>query len=72
MWRWPKPSEDDMLTHSAKRVEIIIEAPMEGRLTDALQAAGVTGFTGAMRGTVSRRHRRHASLLPGLHTRQRP
>jgi len=34
-----------MQTHSAKRVEIIIEAPMEGRLTDALQAAGVTGFT---------------------------
>ena len=34
-----------MQTHSAKRVEIIIEAPMESRLTDALQAAGVTGFT---------------------------
>lgn len=34
-----------MKTHSAKRVEIIIEAPMETRLTDALQAAGVTGFT---------------------------
>ena len=34
-----------MQTHSAKRVEIIIEAPMQGRLTDALQAAGVTGFT---------------------------
>lgn len=34
-----------MQTHDAKRVEIIIEAPMEGRLTDALQAAGVTGFT---------------------------
>ena len=34
-----------MQTDDAKRVEIIIEAPMEGRLTDALQAAGVTGFT---------------------------
>ncbi|MGQ0565369.1 MAG: P-II family nitrogen regulator [Gemmobacter sp.] len=34
-----------MQTHDAKRVEIIIEAPMEGRLTQALVAAGVTGFT---------------------------
>lgn len=34
-----------MKTHAAKRVEIIIEAPMEGRLTDALVQAGVTGFT---------------------------
>lgn len=34
-----------MLTHLAKRVEIIIEAPMEGRLTEALTKAGVTGFT---------------------------
>lgn len=34
-----------MQTHRAKRVEIIIEAPMEGRLTDALMRAGVTGFT---------------------------
>lgn len=34
-----------MQTHKAKRVEIIIEAPMEGRLTEALTAAGVTGFT---------------------------
>ncbi|MFD1695956.1 P-II family nitrogen regulator [Roseibium aestuarii] len=34
-----------METNKAKRVEIIIEAPMEGRLTDALEAAGVTGFT---------------------------
>jgi nitrogen regulatory protein PII len=32
-------------THQAKRVEIIIEAPMEGRLTAALAEAGVTGFT---------------------------
>lgn len=31
--------------HAAKRVEIIIEAPMEGRLTEALITAGVTGFT---------------------------
>lgn len=34
-----------MQTHQAKRVEIIIEAPMEGRLTEALTKAGVTGFT---------------------------
>ena len=34
-----------MQTHQAKRVEIIIEAPMENRLTDALTRAGVTGFT---------------------------
>jgi nitrogen regulatory protein PII len=34
-----------MQTHQAKRVEIIIEAPMESRLTAALEKAGVTGFT---------------------------
>ncbi|HMO06746.1 MAG TPA: transcriptional regulator [Paracoccaceae bacterium] len=34
-----------MQTYRAKRVEIIIEAPMEGRLTAALVKAGVTGFT---------------------------
>ncbi|HBU14412.1 MAG TPA: transcriptional regulator, partial [Gemmobacter sp.] len=34
-----------MQTHLAKRVEIIIEAPMETRLTAALEKAGVTGFT---------------------------
>ena len=34
-----------METHSAKRVEIIIEAPMERRLTEALIEIGVTGFT---------------------------
>lgn len=34
-----------MQTHKAKRVEIIIEAPLERRLTDAIVAAGVTGFT---------------------------
>jgi len=34
-----------MQTHKAKRVEIIIEAPMESRLTAALERAGVTGFT---------------------------
>lgn len=34
-----------MLTHAAKRVEIIIEAPMEGRLTDALAGAGVSGYS---------------------------
>jgi nitrogen regulatory protein PII len=34
-----------MQTQDAKRVEIIIEAPMERRLTKALIDAGVTGFT---------------------------
>ena len=34
-----------MQMHKAKRVEIIIEAPMEQRLTKALSDAGVTGFT---------------------------
>ena len=34
-----------MQTYAAKRVEILIEAPMEGRLTAALMAAGVKGFT---------------------------
>ncbi len=34
-----------MQTHVAKRVEIIIEAVMERRLTAALTDAGVTGFT---------------------------
>ena len=34
-----------METHDAKRVEIVIEAPLESRLTDALTKSGVTGFT---------------------------
>ena len=34
-----------METHTAKRVEIVIEAPLERRLTDALTKAGVTGYT---------------------------
>lgn len=34
-----------MQTHKAKRVSIIIEAPMERRLTNALTKAGVTGYT---------------------------
>ena len=34
-----------MQTHVAKRVEIIIEAPMERRLKAALEAAGVAGYT---------------------------
>ena len=34
-----------MQMHKAKRVEIIIEAPMENRLTDALVNSGVTGYT---------------------------
>ena len=34
-----------MKMSEAKRVEIIIEAPMENRLTDALEKTGVTGFT---------------------------
>lgn len=34
-----------METHQAKRVEIIIEAPLERRLTNTLVEEGVTGFT---------------------------
>jgi len=34
-----------MEMHTAKRVEIMIEAPLEKRLTAALEKAGVTGFT---------------------------
>jgi nitrogen regulatory protein PII len=34
-----------MQMHKAKRVEIIIEAPMERRLKDALSRAEVTGYT---------------------------
>ncbi len=34
-----------MQTHPAKRVEIIIEAPMERRLKTALEEAGVVGYT---------------------------
>ncbi|MEM1362621.1 MAG: transcriptional regulator [Pseudomonadota bacterium] len=34
-----------MQTHPAKRVEIIIEAPMGGRLRGALEEANVTGYT---------------------------
>ncbi|QGX97156.1 transcriptional regulator [Roseovarius faecimaris] len=34
-----------MQTHDAKRVEITIEAVMQSRLTDALEKAGVTGYT---------------------------
>ena len=34
-----------MQTHPAKRVEITIEAPMQRRLCDALEKAGITGFT---------------------------
>ena len=34
-----------MQTHDAKRVEIVIEAPLQRRLTDALEAAGVTGYS---------------------------
>jgi nitrogen regulatory protein PII len=34
-----------MQMHPAKRVEIMIEAVMERRLTDALARAGVTGWT---------------------------
>lgn len=34
-----------MEMHDAKRVEIMIEAPLTRRLTDALQGAGVTGYT---------------------------
>lgn len=34
-----------MQTHDAKRVEITIEKVMQSRLTEALQSAGVTGYT---------------------------
>jgi nitrogen regulatory protein PII len=34
-----------MKTHQAKRVAIIIEAPMRRRLEEAFSAAGVTGYT---------------------------
>lgn len=34
-----------MQTHSAKRVVITIEAVMQKRLTDALESAGVTGYS---------------------------
>lgn len=34
-----------MQMHTAKRVEIVIEKPLEGRLTSALDEAGVTGYT---------------------------
>jgi len=34
-----------MQTHPAKRIEIIIEAPLLTRLTRALEEAGVTGYT---------------------------
>lgn len=34
-----------MQMHDAKRIEITIEAIMQKRLTQALEAAGVTGYT---------------------------
>lgn len=34
-----------MQMHPAKRVEIVIEKPLEGRLTNALIDAGVTGYS---------------------------
>ncbi|MEX0971599.1 MAG: transcriptional regulator [Paracoccaceae bacterium] len=34
-----------MEKHNAKRVEIVIEKPLEGRLLDALINAGVKGYT---------------------------
>lgn len=34
-----------MQTHRAKRVEITIEMVMQARLTEALEKAGVTGYT---------------------------
>ena len=34
-----------METHPAKRGEIIVEAVMERRLSDAIERAGVTGWT---------------------------
>lgn len=34
-----------MHTTHAKRIEIVIEAPLLGRLTEAMESAGVTGYT---------------------------
>jgi nitrogen regulatory protein PII len=34
-----------MQTHKAKRIEIVIEAPLERRLKDALKTADITGYT---------------------------
>lgn len=34
-----------MQTHKAKRIAIIIEQVMQSRLTDAMEKAGVTGWT---------------------------
>ena len=34
-----------MNVHKAKRVDIIIEAPLKSRLTKALDAGGVSGYT---------------------------
>lgn len=34
-----------MNVYKAKRIEIIIEAPMQSRLTKALNTAGVSGYT---------------------------
>ena len=34
-----------MQMHTAKRVEIVIEKPLENRLTDVLNEAGVSGYT---------------------------
>lgn len=34
-----------MQTHPAKRIEILIEAPLARRLTDALDAGGAPGYT---------------------------
>lgn len=34
-----------MQTHQAKRVAIIIEAPMRRRLEDAFEEAGISGYT---------------------------
>jgi nitrogen regulatory protein PII len=37
--------EVKLQTYTAKRIEIVIEKPMEKRLTAALTEAGVTGYT---------------------------
>ena len=34
-----------METHKAKRVAIVVEAPMQRRLTEAMEAAGVSGYS---------------------------
>jgi len=63
-----------MDTKQAKRVEIIIEAPVESRLTDALVEVGVTGFTvlPVLGGSGRSGRRRPARRDQGQHDPRRP